>query len=137
MLYEGHRGLSCDILLIPLPEKVPQTSSCILFCYTRLLCCYANCLGHGHGYECHSPGVEEYVGCLSRAMLFSKRRRSSSARFHERNVLHVVGVAYATYHTYTGARTRWARRPDRVREAAAKTNEVIPFDKMTETHKRN
>ena len=59
---------------IPLPQKVPQTSSCtvnvrkinmIRRSYTNksLYACtivvtkkwFTDCLGHGHGYECHSP----------------------------------------------------------------------------------
>ena len=28
-----------------------------LCCYTNDQICYTNCLGHGHGYECHSPAM--------------------------------------------------------------------------------
>ena len=38
------------------PCPCPQRATDFLLCPFVVNICSANCLGHGHGYECHSPG---------------------------------------------------------------------------------
>ena len=44
--------LSCDIHTHT-PARKSSTDCQLYYCVIQM--CYANCLGHGHGYECHSP----------------------------------------------------------------------------------
>ena len=47
--------ISCDI-----HTHTPTRKSYTNFqlCYLVIQICATNCLGHGHGYECHSPHIE-------------------------------------------------------------------------------